>query len=418
MPILKAAIDSLDALGDELCMLDMSRPRHNLTGLGVRHTFEKDGRASFVVRDAESQEAKLVAPGTKGVYEDMLSRIGVQHANLGVDAAGREVLDAQAFEEFYDKTVDLADLCQLPDVNERLNQVANSYQEFSIRREELSAELKRLAVIPRIKQRLAKLPQMRRELEESTVQRHEMEVETGELVRTLDAMDKDISYLRMEHSMDQENEEQALAQLGAKRSELERLKAELETKQRVLEARREAYRRRRPLTGVEHSERMLGALERLKESVAEETEPEAAQRLHGKRSVYTQRLAEIISNSDAIEVTNRYMDKVFANTIDSVANEDVDSLEARRASRRLSMTAATPSGRVLAAQLLCFLYTRSQADQTGMLEDDLRAQISDFARERQWNPDLTVQAMYEVFAKKLAKRYRKDRTHMVRLLWD
>ncbi|KAJ2661336.1 hypothetical protein IWW48_002489 [Coemansia sp. RSA 1200] len=418
MPILKAAIDSLDALGDELCKLDMSRPRHNLTGLGVKHTFEEDARASFVVRDAESQEAKLVAPGTKGVYEEMLSRIGVQHANLGVDAAGREELDAQAFEEFYDKTVDLADLCQLPDVNERLNQVANSYQEFSIRREELSAELKRLAVIPRIKQRLAKLPQMRRELEESTVQRQEMEMETKELVRTLDAMDKDISYLRMEHSMDQENEEQALAQLSAKRSELERLKAELETKQRVLESRREAYRQRRPLTGVEHSERMLGALVRLKETVADETESEAAQALHGKRSVYTERLSEIISNSDAIEVTNRYMDKVFANTIDSVANEDVDSLEARRASRRLSMTAATPSGRVLAAQLLCILYTRSQTDQTGMPEDDLRAQISDFARERQWNPDLTVQAMYEVFAKKLAKRYREDRTHMVRLLWD
>ncbi|KAJ2855366.1 hypothetical protein GGI22_004159, partial [Coemansia erecta] len=68
--------------------------------------------------------------------------------------------------------------------------------------------------------------------------------------------------------------------------------------------------------------------------------------------------------------------------------------------------------------LLCILYTQSQTDQAGMLEDDLRSQITDFARERQWNPDLTVQAIYEVFAKKLAKRYREDRTHMVRLLWD
>ncbi|KAJ1664787.1 hypothetical protein IW140_005175 [Coemansia sp. RSA 1813] len=411
MPILKAVIESLDTLGDELCVLDMSRPRHNLTALGVKHTFEEDTKPSFVVRDAESQEAKLVAPGTKGVYEDMLARIGVQHANLGIEAD--KELDAQAFEEFYDKTVDLADLCQLPDVNERLNQVANSYQEFSIRREELSTELKRLAVIPRIKQRLAKLPQMRKELEETIVQRQEMEGETKEYVKTLDAMEKDISYLRMEHSMDQENEEQAMAQLNAKKSELEKLKAELETKKRLLESRKEAYRKRRPLTAVEHSERMLGELMQLKESSAED-DPS----LHEKRSMYNERLSDIISNSDAIEVTNRYMDKVFANTIDSVANEDVDSLEARRASRRLSMTAATPSGRVLAAQLLCILYTQSQADQAGILEEDLRTQITDFARERQWNPDLTVQAMYEVFAKKLAKRYRDDRTHMVRLLWD
>ncbi|KAJ1796635.1 hypothetical protein LPJ59_003629 [Coemansia sp. RSA 2399] len=412
MPILKAVIESLDTLGDELCVLDMSRPRYNLTALGVKHTFEEDTRPSFVVRDAESQEAKLVAPGTKGVYEDMLSRIGVQHANLGIETD--KELDSQAFEEFYDKTVDLADLCQLPDVNERLNQVANNYQEFSIRREELSTELKRLAIIPRIKQRLAKLPQMRRELEETIVQRQEMESETKEHVKTLDAMEKDISYLRMEHSMEQENEEQAMAQLNAKKSELTKLKAELETKQRLLESRKEAYRKQRPLTAVEHSERMLDELVRLKESAAIEDDPS----LHEKRDMYSERLSEIISNSDAIEVTNRYMDKVFANTIDSVANEDVDSLEARRASRRLSMTAATPSGRVLAAQLLCILYTQSQTDQAGMLEEDLRSQITDFARERQWNPDLTVQAIYEVFAKKLAKRYREDRTHMVRLLWD
>ncbi|KAJ2553352.1 hypothetical protein EV175_002974 [Coemansia sp. RSA 1933] len=412
MPILKVVIESLDALGDELCMLDMSRPRHNLTALGVKHTYEADTRPSFLVRDAELQEAKLVAPGTKGVYEDMLSRIGVQHANLGIDVD--KELDAQAFEEFYDKTVDLADLCQLPDVNERLNQVANNYQEFSIRREELSTELKRLAVIPRIKQRLAKLPQMRKELEEMIEQRQQMEDETKEHVKTLDAMEKDISYLRMEHSMEQENEEQAMAQLNAKKSELKKLKAELETKQRLLDARREAYRQRRPLTAVEHSERMLDELVRLTESAAAEDDPA----LHERRTAYSERLTEIISNSDAIEVTNRYMDKVFANTIDSVANEDVDSLEARRASRRLSMNAATPSGRVLAAQLLCILYTQNQTDQAGMLEDDLRSQIADFARERQWNPDLTVQAIYEVFAKKLAKRYREDRTHMVRLLWE
>ncbi|KAJ2854050.1 hypothetical protein GGI22_004631, partial [Coemansia erecta] len=303
MPILKAVIESLDALGDELCVLDMSRPRHNLTALGVKHTFEEDTRPSFVVRDAEPQEAKLVAPGTKGVYEDMLSRIGVQHANLGVETD--KELDSQAFEEFYDKTVDLADLCQLPDVNERLNQVANHYQEFSIRKEELSTELKRLAIIPRIKQRLAKLPQMRKELEETIVQRQEMESETKELVKTLDAMEKDISYLRMEHSMEQENEEQAMAQLNAKKSELAKLKAELETKQRLLESRKEAYRKQRPLTAVEHSERMLDELVRLKESAAIEDDPS----FHKKRDLYSEKLSEIISNSDAIEVTNRYMDK-------------------------------------------------------------------------------------------------------------
>ncbi|KAJ2792280.1 hypothetical protein GGI18_000519, partial [Coemansia linderi] len=232
MPILSAVIDSLDALADELCSLDLSRPRYNLTGLGVQHRFEADTRPSFVVRDAEAHEAKLVAPGTKGVYEDMLARIGVQHANLGVEAD--KELDAQAFEEFYDKTVDLADLCQLADVNERLNQVANSYQEFSIRKEELSSELKRLAVIPRIKQRLAKLPQMARELEEAAAQRHAMEAEAEEHLSSLDGMEKDISYLRMEHSMEQESEEQAMAQLKAKKDELARLSSELEAKRRLL----------------------------------------------------------------------------------------------------------------------------------------------------------------------------------------
>ncbi|KAJ2833469.1 hypothetical protein GGI24_000845 [Coemansia furcata] len=411
MAILTAVIDSLDALADELCSLDLSRPRYNLTGLGVEHRFEADTRPSFVVRDAEAHEAKLVAPGTKGVYEDMLARIGVQHANLGVEAD--KELDAQAFEEFYDKTVDLADLCQLADVNERLNQVANSYQDFSMRKEELSSELKRLAVIPRIKQRLAKLPQMVRELEEATAQRQAMEAEAEEHLSSLDGMEKDISYLRMEHSMEQESEEQALAQLKAKKDELARLGSELEAKRRLLESRKDAYRKRRPLTAVEHSERMLSELAHVRATVAQDDEA-----LHAKRDTFVERLSEMVGNSDAIELTNRFVDKVVANTIDSVANEDTESMEARRASRRLSMSATTPSGRVLAAQILCILYTQSRSEQAGMPEDDLRSQITEFARERQWNPDLVVQAMYEVFGKRLAKRYRENRTHMVRLLWE
>ncbi|KAJ1822927.1 hypothetical protein LPJ60_001844 [Coemansia sp. RSA 2675] len=411
MPILSAVIDSLDALADELCSLDLSRPRYNLTGLGVQHRFEADTRPSFVVRDAEAHEAKLVAPGTKGVYEDMLARIGVQHANLGVEAD--KELDAQAFEEFYDKTVDLADLCQLADVNERLNQVANSYQEFSIRKEELSSELKRLAVIPRIKQRLAKLPQMARELEEAAAQRHAMEAEAEEHLSSLDSMEKDISYLRMEHSMEQESEEQALAQLKAKKDELARLSSELEAKRRLLESRKEAYRKRRPLTAAEHSERMASELARVRDTVTHDDDS-----LHDKRSALVECLSEIVESSDSFKVTNRYVDKVFTNTIDGVANEDTDSMEARRASRRLSMSTNTPSGRVLAAQILCILYTQSRSEQVGMPEDDLRSQITEFARERQWNPDLVVQAMYEVFGKRLAKRYREGRTHMVRLLWE
>ncbi|KAJ2810133.1 hypothetical protein FBU31_008058, partial [Coemansia sp. 'formosensis'] len=340
----------------------------------------------------------------------MLARIGVQHANLGVEAD--KELDAQAFEEFYDKTVDLADLCQLADVNERLNQVANSYQDFSMRKEELSSELKRLAVIPRIKQRLAKLPQMARELEEATAQRQAMEAEAEEHLSSLDGMEKDISYLRMEHSMEQESEEQALAQLKAKKDELARLSSELEAKRRLLESRKDAYRKRRPLTAVEHSERMLSELAHVRATVAQDDEA-----LHAKRDTFVERLSEMVGNSDAIELTNRFVDKVFANTIDSVANEDTESMEARRASRRLSMSATTPSGRVLAAQILCILYTQSRSEQAGMPEDDLRSQITEFARERQWNPDLVVQAMYEVFGKRLAKRYRENRTHMVRLLW-
>ncbi|KAJ2493249.1 hypothetical protein IWW37_000712 [Coemansia sp. RSA 2050] len=411
MPILSVVIDSLDALADELCSLDLSRPRYNLTGLGVQHRFEADTRPSFVVRDAEAHEAKLVAPGTKGVYEDMLARIGVQHANLGVEAD--KELDAQAFEEFYDKTVDLADLCQLADVNERLNQVANSYQEFSMRKEELSSELKRLAVIPRIRQRLAKLPQMARELEEATAQRHAMEAEAEEHLSSLDGMEKDISYLRMEHSMEQESEEQALVQLKAKKDEVARLSSELEAKRRLLESRKDAYRKRRPLTAAEHSERMVSELARVRGTVTHDDDS-----LHAKRSALVECLSEIVESSDAFELTNRLVDKVFTNTIIGVANEDTDSMEARRASRRLSMSATTPLGRVLAAQILCILYTQSRSEQAGMPEDDLRSQITAFARERQWNPDLVVQAMYEVFGKRLAKRYRDGRTHMVRLLWE
>ncbi|KAJ2714588.1 hypothetical protein H4R19_001650 [Coemansia spiralis] len=413
MAILKGVLDSLDALGDELCGLDLSRPRYNLAALGVQHQFEADAQPAFVVRDAEEHEAKLVAPGTKGVYEDMLARIGVQHANLGVEADSE--LDAQAFEEFYDKTVDLADLCQLAEVNDRLNQVANSYQDFSLRKEELAAELKRLAATARMRQRLAKLPQMRRELEEATAQRQEMARAAEEHTQALDAMEKDIAYLRLEHTMDQESEEQAAAQLCAKQAELQRLRGDLETKQRVLAARRDAYQKRRPLTAVEHADRMLGELRRLAGAAQDNAE------LHSVRDRYVERLTEVVGTSDAIDITNQFLRKVFANAIDSVANEDVESLEARRASRRLSMTASTPSARVLAAQILCILYAaaaQSNHHLPGMPEDDLRAQITEFAREHQWNPDLVVQAMYEILGKKLVRRYRDSRIHMVRLCWD
>ncbi|KAJ2499247.1 hypothetical protein GGH96_003693 [Coemansia sp. RSA 1972] len=408
MPILNAVIDSLDALGDELCLLDMSHTRYNLTSLRVHHTFERDHHLPYKVRNAEPHEAKLVAPGTKGVYEDMLSRIGVQHANL-------DTMDDRAFEEFYDKTVDLADLCQLPDVNDRLNQIANSYQEFSLRKEELTKELKRLANIPRIRQRLVRMPQMREELDAMREQRKEMEREAEGQTQLLDGMEKDVLFLRMERTMDEESEEQAVAQLASKRKELERLTSELETKRRLLDARRRAYQEQRPLTAVEHAEKLLAEIVRLQNVEGSETQnPEA---LTAKRDAYTDKLTEIIGNSDALHVANGYLDKVFANTIDSVANDDVDSLEGRRASRRLSMS-VTPSGRVLAAQILCILYSAGKIDASGMAEDELRTQITEFAKEQNWNPELVVQAMYEVLGKKLARRYRSNRTHMIRLLWD
>ncbi|KAJ1810970.1 hypothetical protein LPJ56_004356, partial [Coemansia sp. RSA 2599] len=196
--------------------------------------------------------------------------------------------------------------------------------------------------------------------------------------------------------------------------ELAKLKTELENKRRLLESRREAYTKRRPLTAVEHAERMLADLTKAQQAVAEDNPS-----MHGGREAMVRRLAEMVSNCDATELTNRFVDKVFAATIDGVANENVESLEARRASRRLSMASATPAGRVLAAQLLCVLYTKAQEDAGGMPEDELRGQLAEFARERQWNPDLVVQAMYEVFGKKLAKRYRENRTtHYVRLLWE
>ncbi|KAJ2721940.1 hypothetical protein GGI07_003644 [Coemansia sp. Benny D115] len=408
MPILNSVISSLDALGSELCELDMSQPRYNLSSLGVHHTFEADTQPSYKVRNAYPHEAKLVAPGTKGVYEDMLVRIGVQHANLGKD----QELDSQAFEDFYDKTVDLADLCQLPEVNERLNQVANQYQEYSLRKEELGTELKRLAVIPRMRQRLSKLPQMRAELAEAREQKEQMQEETLQLRATVEGMEKDIAYLRMEHAMEQESEGQALQHLDERKRELERLRVELENKRRLLQSRREAYRKRRPLTAVEHAERMLSDL---RSSVPTENIEE----LQPRRDALVRRLNEMVSNSEATELANRFVDKVFAATIDNVANEDPGSLEARRQSRRLSVAASTPSGRIMAAQLLCVLYSRHVNGLGGVAEDELRAELADFARERQWNPELVVQAMYEVFGKKLAKRYRENRTtHYVRLLWD
>ncbi|KAJ1855136.1 hypothetical protein GGH12_003947 [Coemansia sp. RSA 1822] len=411
MPILNAVIDSLDALGDELCSLDMSQTRYNLTSLNVHHTFEPDHRTSYKVRNAEPHEAKLVAPGTKGVYEDMLSRIGVQHANLGTDTD----MDARAFEEFYDKTVDLADLCQLPDVNDRLNHVANSYQDFSLRKEELTQSLKRLANIPRIRQRLVRMPQMQEELDTISEQRKEMAREADAQTQALDGMEKDVLFLRMERTMDEESEEQAVGQLASKRKELERLTAELETKRRLLEARRRAYQEQRPLTAVEHAEKLLAEIVRMQNSQGSETQNSEA--LTAKRDAYTEKLTEIIGNSDALDVANGYLDKVFASTIDSVANDDVDTLEGRRASRRLSMS-VTPSGRVLAAQILCILYSAGKLDSSGMAEDELRTQITEFAKEQNWNPELVVQAMYEVLGKKLARRYRSNRTHMIRLLWD
>ncbi|ORX70246.1 hypothetical protein DL89DRAFT_257508 [Linderina pennispora] len=341
----------------------------------------------------------------------MLSRIGVQHANLGVE--GDKELDARAFEEFYDKTVDLADLCQLPDVNERLNQVANSYHDFALRKEELASEAKRLAVIPRIKQRLTKIPQLEKELDDTVARRQEMEQQTEEQTAGLELIEKDISYLRMEVAVSQESEEQAMSQLKAKRKELEQLTAEFANKRRMLETRKEMYRKKRPLTAVEHSERMANDLRVALEGVKGDDAS-----LHDIRDAYVSKLTEIISNSDAVDVTNGYLDQVFANTIDSVANEDVESLDARRASRRLSAAAMSASGRVLSAQLLCYLYTQSKGDQSAITEDDLRNQLTEFARERQWNPEFVVQAMYEVFGKKLAKRFREDRTHMVKLLWE
>ncbi|KAJ1672552.1 hypothetical protein EV182_006952, partial [Spiromyces aspiralis] len=111
------AVSRLDELADGLLSFDLSKPRFNLSALGVHHSVEPDTKPSFIVRNAEPHETRLVAPGTKGVYEDMLSRLGVHNTTLRqarlhvqpgrlwqrlTDADAE--FDANEFEVFYNKT--------------------------------------------------------------------------------------------------------------------------------------------------------------------------------------------------------------------------------------------------------------------------------------------------------------------------
>ncbi|OMJ14454.1 hypothetical protein AYI70_g7860 [Smittium culicis] len=129
-------LNDIDSSTDKISNFSFSAPIQNLSSLRIDSTFSNQN-PTYIFRKADVNEARLVAPGNKQVCDDVLKRFGVNPNNSfkNIDKSNRKDL-----EDFYNRTVDLADICALEDVNQRINEFANQYQLLLAREDALVKE--------------------------------------------------------------------------------------------------------------------------------------------------------------------------------------------------------------------------------------------------------------------------------------
>ncbi|KAJ1916201.1 hypothetical protein H4219_003914 [Mycoemilia scoparia] len=395
------AIDRLDSLADSLLSYDLSKPRYNLSALNVYHTFESDSKPSFIVRNAEPYESRLVAPGTKGVADEETE------------------LDANEFEN------------ELPEINERLEMVANKYQEFANEKNILTRELKKYTINTKLKGKESKFEQVDRELAETKIQYEQIYNEIEAEKNLLDENSEQLNMLMERVEISEKSEADMASLIEDKKKEkwypqLAQILEEVEHNKAILEEKEQLLENNQPKDIAEHLNELYGILTEKRNGSGASSSYSS----HSKVTQVLERLQQLIDETDDLESIIQFLEQVlqlYINTIDAVAKGGVtfenNNANEERMSRRLSLaTAVTPQQRTLCAQLLCLLYDHQQTNGNeneflGMPEQALRKELTEFAEENGIQTEQVSQIIYSLYGKRLIEVDRTTQDHLVQSTW-
>ncbi|KAJ1930197.1 hypothetical protein IWQ60_000522 [Tieghemiomyces parasiticus] len=117
---MEVQLQQLQALSQAVGGLDFSRPAANLIGLGVRNgdLAESD---TVTFRRPLPQETTLSAPEMEQTFEHILKRVEALRFR------NKRNLSTEEFEDLFKSTVDLAELCNDPECNARLDELSIQY---------------------------------------------------------------------------------------------------------------------------------------------------------------------------------------------------------------------------------------------------------------------------------------------------
>ncbi|KAJ1678667.1 hypothetical protein EV182_003586, partial [Spiromyces aspiralis] len=336
------------------------------------------------------------------------------------------------FEVFYNKTVDLADICELAEINDRLETIANNYQEFTRAKDDLTQELKKYTVKTKIGSKQAKFDAIDKELKSAKEQYEALYREIEDEKQLVDRTSQQLMDLLAKAEVTERTEAEVAEIIEQKRKEasLAELRMEIDEADRELDGKNVTLEATRPQTVSER-------LQQLKADILR------SQAQHGGRRgsydndprviQFKERLQQMVGEFNDLDYINQSLERMYINTIDTVAKGDIEfsspvSAETERTTRRLSLaTVLSPQQRILCGQLLCLLYDYSQAHNstsadeskgtTGMPEMALRNELQEFAQDHGIRSEQVSQILYNLYGKRLIEVDRTTRDHLVKTTW-
>ncbi|PVV03506.1 hypothetical protein BB560_002010 [Smittium megazygosporum] len=165
-------LKDLSDLSDKIKSFKLDSGLLNLSSLGIQ-PLNKTLPPSFVIRQALEHEIKLVGPEYKHICEDVSKSFSVNPNLNGTDGKTNK----EELEEFYNKTVDLADICGLEDVNQRITDFANKYEEIQLSLSSLEKEKARFTPSAKLIAKLSNADALEAEYNQLLSQQAELQKE-------------------------------------------------------------------------------------------------------------------------------------------------------------------------------------------------------------------------------------------------
>ncbi|PVU90601.1 hypothetical protein BB559_004558 [Furculomyces boomerangus] len=166
-------LDELTQISSQIKAFAFEDSAYNLSALGIKSS-SYNPAPPFIVRPPNEQEARLVVPENKQVCDEVLKRFNV---NSSYNINSGKPMNRKEIEDFYNKTVDLADICGLEDVNDRIDLFANQYQELLKTKDIAAKEMEKYVPSTKLINKTMNMEKLEDELSSLIAQKTELEYE-------------------------------------------------------------------------------------------------------------------------------------------------------------------------------------------------------------------------------------------------